>query len=85
MQMMLRYMTDNDKDTNELLIREFMEYSKWATRFELFGYKESAKKARNSLMQISKLARQRYREIQAKKTEMYGNQNDQAGEVNDDN
>jgi hypothetical protein len=78
-------MTNNDKDTNELLIREFIEYSKWATRFELFGYKESAKKARNSLMQISKLARQRYREIQAKKTEMYGNQNDQVNEVNDDN
>jgi hypothetical protein len=78
-------MTDNDKDTNELLIREFMEYSKWATRFELFGYKESAKKARNSLMQISKLARQRYREIQAKKVDLYGNQNDQVDEVNDDN
>jgi hypothetical protein len=78
-------MTDKEQDTNELLIREFIEYSKWATRFELFGYKESAKKARNSLMQISKLARQRYREIQAKKTEMYGNQNDQVNEVNDDN
>jgi hypothetical protein len=82
---MLKYMTDKEQDTNELLIREFIEYSKWATRFELFGYKESAKKARNSLMQISKLARQRYREIQAKKTEMYGNQNDQVNEVNDDN
>ena len=78
-------MTDNDKDTNELLIREFIEYSKWATRFELFGYKDSAKKARNSLMKITKLAKLRYREIQAKKIEMYGNQNDQVNEVNDDN
>jgi hypothetical protein len=36
-------------------------------------------------MQISKLARQRYREIQAKKVDLYGNQNDQVDEVNDDN
>ena len=85
MQMMLRSMTDKEQDTNELLIKEFMEYSKWATRFELFGYKESAVKARNSLMQISKLARQRYREIQAKKVDIYGNQNEQAEEADDDN
>ena len=74
-----------EPDYNEALIRAFMEYSKWATRFELFGYKESAVKARNSLMQISKLARQRYREIQAKKADIYGNQNEQADKAEDDN
>jgi hypothetical protein len=38
----------SDTDTHELIIREFMEYSKWSTRFELHGYKESAVKDRDA-------------------------------------
>jgi hypothetical protein len=83
MQMTLRYMSNND--TNEQLIREFMEYSKWSTRFELFGYKESAVKARNALSRIRKLAQTRFQEIQAKKIALHGNQNEGTEGEDDDN
>ena len=83
MQMTLRSMSNND--TNEQLIREFMEYSKWSTRFELFGYKQSAVNARNALSRIRRLAQTRFQEIQAKKVAMYGNQNEGDEEASDDN
>lgn len=83
MQMTLRSMTD--KDINEQLIRQFMEYSKWSTRFELFGYKESAVKARLALTKIRKLAQARYQEIQAKKVAIHGNQNEGSEGEDDDN
>jgi len=83
MQMTLRYMSDID--THELLIREFMEYAKWSTRFELHGYKESAVKARVALGEIRRLIMTRRAEIQAKKNLIHGIQNDSDEEASDDN
>jgi hypothetical protein len=64
----------SDLDTNEQLIREFIEYAKWNNRFELHGYKGSALAARNALSKIRKLAQKRFQEIQAKKIEIHGAQ-----------
>ena len=83
MQMTLRYMSE--QDLNEQLIRKFIDYSKWSNRFELFGYKEAATKARNCLREIQQLANARYHEIQAKKRELYGNQKEGTEEASDDN
>ena len=74
----------SDDELHEKLIRLFMEYSKWNTRFDLFGYKESAVKARVALMDISKVAREKRRRIQAKKEELYDNQNEGDDEDDDD-
>jgi|APGre2960657404_1045060.scaffolds.fasta_scaffold357792_2 hypothetical protein len=83
MQMTLRYMSDID--THELIIREFIEYSKWSTRFELHGYKESAVKARVALGEIRRLIMIRRAEIQAKKNLIHGIQKDDPEEASDDN
>ena len=83
MQMTLRFMSD--ADTNELIIREFMEYSKWSTRFELHGYKESAVKARVALGELRRLITLRRAEIQAKKNLIHGIQKDDPEEASDDN
>ena len=83
MQMTLRFMSD--QDLNEQLIRKFIDYSKWSNRFELFGYKEAAVKARNCLREIQQIANARYHEIQAKKHTLYGNQNEGNEEDSDDN
>lgn len=77
MQMTLRSMSE--QDLNEQLIRKFIDYTKWSNRFELFGYKEAATKARNCLREIQQIANARYHEIQAKKHKLYGDQ-DQGGE-----
>jgi len=83
MQMTLRSMSDID--THELLIREFMEYAKWSTRFEIHGYKESAVKARVALGEIRRLIMIRRAEIQAKKNLIHGIQKDDPEEASDDN
>jgi hypothetical protein len=83
MQMTLRSMSD--KDLNEQLIRKFMEYSRWSNRFELFGYKEAAVKARNCLREIQQIANARYHEIRAKKHALYDNQNEGDEEASNDN
>jgi hypothetical protein len=75
----------SDIDTHELIIREFIEYSKWSTRFELHGYKESAVKARVALGEIRRLIMIRRAEIQAKKNLIHGIQKDDPEEASDDN
>ena len=71
-------MSDNfDDDTHEKLIQAMLTYLKWGPRFEQFHYKESAVKARNALREIRELCLVRYHEIQKKKWEVYGkNQNE---------
>ena len=69
--------TSDDKeelDTHELLVREMLVYLRWGPRFEQFHYKESAVKARAALLNIRNLATKRYREIQATKHKVHGNQ-----------
>jgi hypothetical protein len=66
-----------DNNTHEKLIEEMLVYLKWGPRFEQFHYKESAVKARQSLRRLRDLCSARYHEIQKKKWEIYGkNQND---------
>ena len=72
-------------DVHDRLLIEFLVYLKWSQRFEQFGYKESAVKSRNALSNIRKLAQARYQEIQAKKIELHGNQNEGDEEADDDN
>jgi carbonic anhydrase len=76
---------DFKDDTHDTLIKAFMEYSKWNERFERFGYKESAVKARTALRKIRKISTVRYQEIHAKKVEIHGNQNEGNEEAIDDN
>lgn len=72
--MMLTYMTDefSEDDIHEQMIKKFIEYSKYNTRFKLFGYKESAKMARLALNDMRALAKTRRAEIQARKNELHG-------------
>lgn len=75
----------SDSDLNEQLIRAFIEYSKWNTRFDLFGYKQSAVNARQALRKIRRLAQARYQEIHKQKVALHGNQNEGDEEADDDN
>lgn len=66
-------MTDQfDDDTQDKLIKAFIEYSKWNDRFERFGYKGSALQARQWLAEIRRMAFIRRKEIQAKKNIIHG-------------
>jgi hypothetical protein len=77
-------MTDDfDDDTQEKLIKAFVEYSKWNERFERFGYKGSALQARAWLSEIRRMASLRRKEIQAKKNIIHGIGQDQE-ETDDD-
>ncbi len=75
----------SNQDLNEQMIRKFIEYSRWSNRFELFGYKEAATKARNCLRELQQLANARYHEIQAKKNTIYGRQDQGDEEASTDN
>ena len=82
-------MSDQDKDNiaddlHAKLIKEFWMYSHWQERFERYGYKASAKEARNCLSNIRKLAQARYREIQNKVHELKGIQNQNRGTSDND-
>ena len=74
-----------EPDYNEALIRAFMEYSKWSTKFEIFGYKESAVKARVALVKIRDLAQARYRQIHRTKLSRHSDQDQGTDEASDDN
>ena len=76
---------DFQNDTHDKLLLEFLVYLRWSQRFEQFGYKESAVKARNALSRMRKLAQARFQEIQAKKIEIHGIQNEGDEEAEDDN
>ena len=79
-------MSDYDPDTtHDLLIKAFMEYSRWNTRFELFGYKDSALKARLALSEIRRLGKIRRAEILEKKNLIHGIQKGTPEEDTDDN
>ena len=75
----------SESDLNEQLIRAFIEYSKWNTRFNLFGYKQSAVNARTALRDIRRLAQARYQEIHRQKVAIHGNQNEDEEANDDDN
>ena len=74
-----------NNDIHDKLLLEFLVYLRWSQRFEQFGYKESAVKSRNALMNMRRLAQARYQEIQAKKIALHGNQNEGDEEAADDN
>lgn len=79
-------MSDEIKDdTHDELLKAVISYIKWNERFERFGYKGSAREARNSLSDMRKIAQRRYQEIQAKKEEIHGNQNEGSEKAGDDN
>lgn len=63
-------------DTHDLLIKEVLAYLKWGPRFDQFGYKESAVRAKRALRNIRYLAHERGREIQAKKRRIWGEDSD---------
>ena len=83
MQTTLRSMSE--PDLNEQLIRAFIEYSKWSTRFDLFGYKQSAVNARTALRDIRRIAQARYQEIHRQKVALHGNQNQDEEATDNDN
>ena len=61
-------MTDDIKDdTHDLLVKAFIEYSRWNERFERYGYYGSSVQAREFLRDIRKLSTQRRMEIQAQR------------------
>ena len=71
-------------DLHTQLIKEFWMYSHWQERFERYGYKASAKEARNCLSRIKHLSTARYREIQGKVKELKGIQNQNRGPSTDE-
>lgn len=76
---------DFNDDTHDQLVKAFIEYSKWNSRFELFGYKGSAIEARNALGLIRHLAKQRRLEIQTKKQTLGRNQKRGTEDTDTDN
>jgi hypothetical protein len=61
-------MTDEiEDDTHDKLLKHFIEYSRWSERFEIYGYNESAIRARESLLEVGRLIKKRRDEIQAKR------------------
>ena len=57
---------DPNDDLHTQLIKEVWLYCYYQERFERFGFKQSARFARNSLRRIRELSRARYAEIQEK-------------------
>lgn len=67
------FISDEDDDSgdinnaplsvHELMIQKFIEYSYWNERFERYGYVHSAKMARNALIDIHHLTKQRRAEL----------------------
>lgn len=61
-------MTDDIKDdTHDMLVKAFIEYSRWNERFERYGYHASSVQAREFLRSIRDLCKTRRMEIQAKR------------------
>ena len=76
---------DIQDDTQDKLIKAFIQYSKWNERFERFGYKASCVNARAWLSEIRRLCTKRRYELQDKKIELHGNQNEGDETDGDDN
>jgi hypothetical protein len=61
-------MTDDIKDdTHDMLVKAFIEYSRWNERFERYGYHASSVQAREFLRSIRDLSTKRRKEIQAQR------------------
>lgn len=66
-------MTDTIKDDiHDQLVKAFMEYSEANSKFELYGYQNSAVNARNSLTKITQLAKVRRQQIWEKRVALHG-------------
>jgi hypothetical protein len=68
--------TDTDveieDDLHDRLVKAFIEYSAYSSRFELFGYQTSAVGARNALTKITQIAKERRKEIWEKRVSVHG-------------
>ena len=64
-------MSDEIKDdTHDELVKHFIEYCRWNERFEIYGYNESAMRARESLLAVGRLIKPRRVEIQIQRKEI---------------
>jgi hypothetical protein len=59
-------------DLHDKLLKSFIEYIRYNERFERYGYADSSQKARSSLVEVMRLAKQRRAEIYAKRVDLHG-------------
>lgn len=69
-------MSDSDEIIDSLhdkLVKAFIDYSVANERFEVYGYIKSQVEARQALMQIHRLSKDRRQELRKQKIEKHGN------------
>jgi hypothetical protein len=69
-------MSDNDEIIDSLhdkLVKAFIDYSIANERFEVYGYIKSQVAARQALMEIHRLSKDRRQELRKQKLEKHGN------------
>lgn len=63
---------DIEDDTHDKLVKAVLRYLYWNQRFLDYGYEDSAKRARTSLTEVTKLIRIRREEIWQKRLAIHG-------------